>query len=226
MAKKSAKKKSGKRVPWLKVLLIGASLALLAFFTLMQTVRMGVFGELPSEEELSNIRHEEATLVLASDGTIIGKLFAEDRTNVHYEDLPKHLIDALVSTEDARFFTHQGVDGRSYIRVFFRTLLGRDRSGGGGSTISQQIIKNLYGRERHGLLTVPVTKMKEALVAQRLERLLTKTDVLVLYVNSVPFGENTYGIESAAQRVFNKPTKRVNVQEAAVRVGMLKANTT
>ena len=226
MAKKSAKKKSGKRVPWLKVLLIGASLALLAFFTLMQTVRMGVFGELPSEKELSNIRHEEATLVLANDGTIIGKLFAEDRTNVHYEDLPKHLIDALVSTEDARFFTHQGVDGRSYIRVFFRTLLGRDRSGGGGSTISQQIIKNLYGRERHGLLTVPVTKMKEALVAQRLERLLTKNDVLVLYFNSVPFGENTYGIESAAQRFFNKPTKRLNVQEAAVLVGMLKANTT
>ncbi|MBL7981621.1 MAG: transglycosylase domain-containing protein [Flavobacteriales bacterium] len=226
MAKKSAKKKSGKRVPWLKVLLIGAALALLAFFTLMQTVRMGVFGELPSEEELSNIRHEEATLVLASDGTIIGKLFAEDRTNVHYEDLPKHLIEALVSTEDARFFTHQGVDGRSYIRVFFRTLLGRDRSGGGGSTISQQIIKNLYGRERHGLLTVPVTKMKEALVAQRLERLLTKNDVLVLYFNSVPFGENTFGIESAAQRFFNKPTKRLNVQEAAVLVGMLKANTT
>ncbi len=226
MAKKSAKKKGGKRVPWLKVLLIGAALALLAFFILMQTVRMGVFGALPSEEELSNIRHEEATLVLASDGTIIGKLFAEDRTNVHYEDLPKHLIDALVSTEDARFFTHQGVDGRSYIRVFFRTLLGRDRSGGGGSTISQQIIKNLYGRERHGLLTVPVTKMKEALVAQRLERLLTKNDVLVLYFNSVPFGENTYGIESAAQRFFNKPTKRLNVQEAAVLVGMLKANTT
>jgi penicillin-binding protein 1A len=225
-AKRAPRKNSGKPIPWLKVALIAFAAGLIAFFTLMQTVRMGVFGELPSEEELGNIRHEEATLVLAADGTIIGKLFAEDRTNVHYEDLPLHLINALVSTEDARFFSHQGVDGRSYVRVFFRTLLGRDRSGGGGSTISQQIIKNLYGRDDHGLLTIPVNKMKEALVAQRLERVLSKNDVLVLYFNSVPFGENTYGIESAAQRFFGKPAKRLQVQEAAVLVGMLKANTT
>lgn len=227
MAKrKAAKKKStGTGVPILKIVLIVVGALFLGFLLLMQTVRMGVFGELPSEEELGAIRHEEATLVLARDGELIGKLFAEDRTNVLYEDLPKHLIDALVSTEDARFFSHEGVDGRSYIRVFFRTLLGRDRSGGGGSTISQQLVKNLYGRGRHGVLTVPVTKMKEALVAQRLERVLTKNDVLVLYFNSVPFGENTFGIESAAQRYFSKPTRKLNVEESAVLVGMLKANT-
>ena len=226
MAKRKATtKKSGKGTPVLKVVLITVGALFLGFLLLMQTVRMGVFGELPTEEELGAIRHEEATLVLARDGELIGKLFAEDRTNVLYEDLPKHLIDALVSTEDARFFSHEGVDGRSYIRVFFRTLLGRDRSGGGGSTISQQLVKNLYGRGRHGVLTVPVTKMKEALVAQRLERVLTKNDVLVLYFNSVPFGENTFGIESAAQRYFSKPTRMLNVEESAVLVGMLKANT-
>ncbi|MEZ4807296.1 MAG: transglycosylase domain-containing protein [Flavobacteriales bacterium] len=227
MAKRKArKKKKGKGGTFLKLLAVGSALVLIAFFTLMQTVRSGMFGELPSEEELGSIQHEQATLVLANDGTVIGKIFAEDRTNVRYEDLPKHLIDALVSTEDARFFTHQGVDGRSYIRVFFRTLLGRDRSGGGGSTISQQIIKNLYGRQRHGILTVPVNKMKEALVAQRLERVLSKNDVLVLYFNSVPFGENIFGIEAAAQRFFSRPTKRLTVEESAVLVGMLKANTT
>ncbi len=225
MAKKK-KAKSSARVPWLKWSLIGLAAMLVFFFLLLQLVRVGVFGELPSEEELSSIRHEQATLVLADDGSLIGKVFAEDRTNVRYEDLPRHLIDALVSTEDARFFSHQGVDGRSYVRVFFRTLLGGDKSGGGGSTISQQIIKNLYGRQRHGLLTVPVNKMKEALVAQRLERMLTKNDVLVLYFNSVPFGENTYGIESAAQRFFGKQAKRLTVEEGAVLVGMLKANTT
>lgn len=227
MAKrKAAKKKStGTGVPILKIVLIVVGALFLGFLLLMQTVRMGVFGELPSEEELGAIRHEEATLVLARDGELIGKLFAEDRTNVLFEDLPQHLIDALVSTEDARFFSHEGVDGRSYVRVFFRTLLGRDRSGGGGSTISQQLVKNLYGRGRHGVLTVPVTKMKEALVAQRLERVLTKNDVLVLYFNSVPFGENTFGIESAAQRYFSKPTRSLNVEECAVLVGMLKANT-
>jgi len=224
--KKKKAKGGGDRIPWLKVALFTIAFLLIGFFALMQAVRSGVFGALPSEEELASIRHEQATLVLDRDGALIGKLFAEDRTNVKYSDLPKHLIDALVSTEDARFFSHQGVDGRSYIRVFFRTLLGRDKSGGGGSTISQQIIKNLYGRERHGLLTIPVNKMKEALVAQRLERILKKEDVLVLYFNSVPFGENTYGIEAAAQRFFGKPAKRLNVQESAVLVGMLKANTT
>src|SRR5690606_17244814 len=147
-----------------------------SFLVLMQLVRMGTFGKLPTEDDLRSITHEQATLVLGSDGSIIGKLFAEDRTNVQYEDLPKHLIDALVSTEDARFFEHEGVDGRSYLRVFFRTLLGGDKSGGGGSTISQQIVKNLYGRQRHGPLTIPVNKMKEALVAQRLERVMSKND--------------------------------------------------
>ncbi|MBL7953472.1 MAG: transglycosylase domain-containing protein [Flavobacteriales bacterium] len=228
-AKRKAARKSnpkGSGLPWLRIALIAIGLALLAFFTLMQTVRSGLFGDLPSEEELASIQHEQATLVLDRDGELIGKIFAEDRTNVKYTDLPEHLVSALVATEDARFFSHQGVDGRSYVRVFFRTLLGGDRSGGGGSTISQQIIKNLYGRGRHGLLTVPVNKMKEALVAQRLERVLNKEDVLVLYFNSVPFGENTFGIEAAAQRYFGKPAKRLNIQESAVLVGMLKANTT
>ncbi len=218
-------KSSTKGFVFLKVAMIGVAALFFAFLLLMQTVRMGTFGELPSEDDLRSITHEQATLVLGSDGSTIGKLFAEDRTNVTFDDLPRHLIDALVSTEDARFFEHQGVDGRSYIRVFFRTLLGRDKSGGGGSTISQQIVKNLYGRQRHGPLTIPVNKMKEALVAQRLERVMSKNDVLLLYLNSVPFGENTFGIESAAQRFFSKPAKKLKIEEAAVLVGMLKANT-
>lgn len=229
MVKRSTPRKkkgaSSNGFPFLKLALIGLAAVFVGFLGLLQLVRMGTFGKLPSEADLRSITHEQATLVLGSDGSIIGKLFAEDRTNVAFEDLPKHLIDALVSTEDARFFQHEGVDGRSYLRVFFRTLLGRDKSGGGGSTISQQIVKNLYGRKRHGPLTIPVNKMKEALVAQRLERVMSKNDVLVLYFNSVPFGENTYGIESAAQRYFSKPAKQLKVEEAAVLVGMLKANT-
>ncbi|MBS1547568.1 MAG: transglycosylase domain-containing protein, partial [Bacteroidetes bacterium] len=132
---------------------------------------------------------------------------------------------ALVSTEDQRFFEHSGVDAFSYVRVFFRTLLARDRSGGGGSTISQQLIKNLYGREKHGLLTVPVNKIKEALVAQRLEQVYNKEDIITLYLNSVPFGEDVYGIESAAERFFSKPASKLKVEEGAVLIGMLKANT-
>jgi len=224
--KKSKKKGAAVQVNWVKFLLILLAVLLIGFFVFMQSVRSGMFGKLPSEDDFKKIRHEQATLILGYDGSTIGKIFAEDRTNVKFEDLPQHLINALVATEDARFFSHEGVDGRSYVRVFFRTLLGRDRSGGGGSTISQQIIKNLYGRGKHGILTTPVNKMKEALVAQRLEHMLTKNEVLELYFNSVPFGENVYGVEAASHRYFSKATNRLNVQESAVLVGMLKANTT
>lgn len=222
MAKKQ--KAQGKRL-LLKIIGITLVSVFVGMLLLITLVRKGVFGDLPTEADLAELRNEEATLVLAKDGALIGKVFAEDRTNVRYKDLPKHLVDALVATEDQRFFTHEGVDAWSYVRVFFRTFLGRDRSGGGGSTISQQIIKNLYGRERHGILTMPVNKIKEAVVAQRLEKVYNKEDVLTLYFNSVPFGENMYGVEAAAQRYFSKTTAKLRTEEAAVLVGMLKANT-
>lgn len=209
----------------LKWSLIGLGVVVLLLALLIWLVNLGAFGKLPTKEEIAAIRTEEATLILANDGTIIGKVFAKDRTNVRFEDIPTHLIHALVSTEDQRFYLHDGVDGRSYIRVFFRTILGGDQRGGGGSTLSQQLVKNLYGRERHGLLTVPVNKIKEALVAARLEQVYDKNDVLTLYLNSVPFGEDLYGVEAASRRFFNKPARRLRVEEAAVLVGMLKANT-
>ena len=223
MAKKKTKKGNWRVL--LKLVLWGLLGLVVAFVVLVLLVRGGVFGKLPSKEELAAVRTEEATLVLANDGSIIGKVFAEDRSNIRYSDLPQHLIDALVATEDQRFFDHKGVDGRSYLRVFFRTILGGDRSGGGGSTISQQIIKNLYKREGHGLLTVPVNKIKEAIMATRLEEVYSKEDVLLLYFNSVPFGENVLGIETAARRFFSEPAKDLRAEEAAVLVGMLKANT-
>ncbi len=225
MAKKKSKKtSSGAAFLW-KALFLLFAVAFIGVFTLITLVRKDVFGKLPSTAELAEVRNEEATLILASNGTVIGKVFAENRTNVQYDHLPQHVVDALVSTEDQRFFEHGGVDAFSYVRVFFRTILARDRSGGGGSTISQQLIKNLYGRERHGLLTTPVNKIKEALVAQRLEQVYNKEDIITLYLNSVPFGENVYGIESAAERFFSKPAAKLKVEEGAVLIGMLKANT-
>lgn len=221
---KAGKSSGGAKVLW-KVLFLLLAAAFIGVFTLITLVRKDVFGKLPSTEELAAVRNEEASLILASNGAVIGKVFAEERTNVRWKDLPTHVVDALVSTEDQRFFEHSGVDAFSYVRVFFRTLLARDRSGGGGSTISQQLIKNLYGRDRHGLLTVPVNKIKEALVAQRLEQVYNKEDIITLYLNSVPFGENVYGIESAAERFFSKPASQLKVEEGAVLIGMLKANT-
>lgn len=222
--KKGAASSTG-RTFLLKALLLLLASAFIAVFLLVILVQNGVFGKLPSKEELAALRNEEATLILSREGAVIGKVFAKDRTNVRFKDLPRPVVDALVSTEDQRFFEHSGVDAFSYVRVFFRTIVAGDQSGGGGSTISQQLVKNLYGRERHGLLTIPVNKIKEALVAQRLEQVYSKEDVITLYLNSVPFGENMYGIEAASERYFSTSAKKLKTEEAAVLVGMLKANT-
>ncbi|HPR62485.1 MAG TPA: transglycosylase domain-containing protein, partial [Prolixibacteraceae bacterium] len=149
----------------------------------------------------------------------------ENRTNIGWDEVPQHLVNALVATEDKRFFEHEGVDARSYMRVLFRSILMGDRSSGGGSTLTQQLVKNLFGRTNFGFLSLPVSKVKEAIIASRLEKIFTKEELILLYLNSVPFGENVFGIESAAHRFFNKTTHELNIEESAVLVGMLKANT-
>ena len=188
-------------------------------------VHQGVFGALANEEELRDIRNETASLVFAEQGELIGKYFAENRTNTSYEELPAHLVNALIATEDARYFEHEGVDYRSLMRVFFKSLLLGDRSSGGGSTLSQQLAKNLFGREYHGPLSLPVNKVKEAILAGRLEAIYSKEELLSLYFNTVPFGENVYGVEAAAGRFFNAKAGELKVEQSAVLVGMLKANT-
>lgn len=189
------------------------------------SVWIGVFGPLPSSKELKDIHNEEASLVYSSDQVLLGKYFAENRTNISIIEIPEHLIDALVATEDKRFFEHKGYDIKSYFRVFFKTLLLGHRNSGGGSTITQQLVKNLYGRKDHSVLSMPVSKLKEAIIASRMEEVYTKDEILTLYLNSVPFGEEVFGVEAASNRYFNKSTKDLNIQESAVLVGILKANT-
>ncbi|MFA5416978.1 MAG: transglycosylase domain-containing protein [Bacteroidales bacterium] len=223
--KKGKKKKPSRK--WL-VFKYGSFLILLMIVLvvlLYGAVYIGIFGPLPAKSDLEAIKNEESSLILASDGTLIGKVFAQNRTNIGWEDIPKHLINALVSTEDKRYFTHQGVDGRSYARVFVKSILLGDRSAGGGSTLSQQLIKNLYGRDNHSFLSMPVNKIRESIIATRLEEVYSKEDILLLYFNSVPFGEDVFGIEVAANRYFGKRTSQLNIQESAVLVGLLKANT-
>ena len=217
-----------KQNPYKKILLyfgiLISSVILLAvlFFSL---VYFGAFGRLPGKAELSAISNEEASLVYSSDHALIGEYFAENRTNIHREDIPDHLINALIATEDKRFFSHKGFDTRSYFRVFLKSILLGDNSGGGGSTLTQQLVKNLFGRNDYGLLSLPVNKIKEIILATRIENLYSKDELLVLYFNSVPFGEDVYGVETAAHRYFNKKTNELNIEESAVLVGMLKANT-
>lgn len=189
------------------------------------SVYLGVFGSLPGKAELADISNEEASQVISSDSIIIGKFFAENRTNITWEDVPEQLKNALIATEDKRFFTHKGYDLKSYVRVFFRSILFRDSKGGGGSTLTQQLVKNLFGRKDYSILSMPVNKAKEMIIAARLEGLYTKEELLLLYLNSVPFGEDVYGVESAAHRYFNKTTRELKTEESAVLIGLLKANT-
>lgn len=196
-------------------------LSLLFFFA----VYAGIFGSLPTEAELAATNNQEATQVISSDNKIIGKYFEQNRTNIGWSEVPNHLKNALIATEDKRFFTHKGYDVQSYFRVFFKTLLMGDNKGG-GSTLTQQLIKNLYGRHNFSILSMPVNKVKEIIIASRMENMFTKEELLLLYLNSVPFGENLYGVETASRRYFNKPASKLKVQESAVLVGMLKANTT
>jgi len=192
---------------------------------LFLSVYWGLWGPLPDKSELSGIQNEEASLVFSSDNKLIGKYFAENRTNVKWKEVPVYLKQALIATEDKRFFSHKGYDTQSYFRVFLKSIMLGDKSGGGGSTLTQQLIKNLFGRANYGFLSMPVNKIREIIIATRIEEVYTKEQLLVLYLNSVPFGEDVYGVESAARRYFNKPASDLKIEEAAVLVGMLKANT-
>jgi len=208
-----------------KYLLITILIGTILISIFIASVYYGVFGSLYTTENLKAFKNETATLILSEEGTIVGKFFAKNRTNTTYEKIPKHLINALVATEDARYFEHTGVDSRSLARVLFKTIILNDKSSGGGSTINQQLAKNMYGREKHGLLTMPVNKTKEVFLARRLEEIYTKEEILTLYLNTVPFGENVLGIEAASRRFFNKSIEKLKPEESAVLIGMLKANT-
>jgi penicillin-binding protein 1A len=218
-----------KKKKLLKIILISIvgfiCLAIILIGLLFSLVYFGVFGALPDKNALSAISNEEASLVFSSDSILIGKYFAENRTNINWNEVPVHLKNALIATEDKRFFTHKGYDTRSYFRVLIKSVLLGDNSGGGGSTLTQQLVKNLYGRNYSGFLSLPINKIKEIIIATRFEDVYTKEELLLLYLNSVPFGEDVYGVESAAHRYFNKPASKLKIEESAVLIGMLKANT-
>ena len=209
----------------LKYFLVLLSAILLLCVLLFFAVYSGKFGSLPNKKALSAINNEEASLVISSDSVIIGRYFAENRTNISNAEIPDHLKKALIATEDKRFFTHSGYDIRSYFRVFFKSILRRESKGGGGSTLSQQLVKNLYGRRNYRFLSMPVNKIREIIIAARIEEVYNKEELLLLYLNSVPFGEDVYGVEAASHRYFNKPARKLKVEESAVLVGLLKANT-
>ncbi|HLN55807.1 MAG TPA: transglycosylase domain-containing protein [Bacteroidales bacterium] len=208
----------------IKILIIFAVVLFLGAVGFVTAVYYGAFGHLQTREELLNYKNATASIVLSRDGELLGKYFSENRTNVSYAELPPHLINALIATEDIRFFRHKGYDVKSFFRVLVKTILLRNRNAGGGSTITQQLAKNMYGRDNYGRLTIYVNKVKEIILARRIEKSFSKQDILLLYLNTVSFGENVYGIEAAARRFFNKEVINLSIEEGAVLIGILKAN--
>lgn len=224
--RKSSKrnKHTNKYITWriLKYFLLAIISIICVCALLVASVYIGFWGTLPTYDELRHIRNDEASMLYTEDGEMIGKYYIENRTNINYKNIPSNAIDALVATEDARFYQHEGVDKISMARVFFKTFLLGKRSSGGGSTISQQLAKNLYPREEQPVNLLPIIKLKEMFIAHRLENIYSKNEILTLYLNTVYFGENTFGLESAAQKYFSVSATELNQSQAATLIGMLK----
>ncbi|AIY13405.1 transglycosylase domain-containing protein [Cellulophaga baltica] len=209
--------------PILRYLLLAVIGLLLLFILFILSIRIGLWGEIPSKKELGNLEYQKASEVYAADSTLIGKYYLFDRQPIAFEEFPENLLEALISIEDERFYSHSGVDYPSLMRVAFKSILMQDKSSGGGSTITQQLAKNLYPREERKNTNIAVDKIKEMFIAARLEDIYSKEELLYHYLNTVSFGDNTFGIESASLKFFNKKARDLNTEEAAVLVGMLKA---
>ena len=220
--KKRQRRNTRRRIFIFLLLFFLAGVVLFSFF--FMAVYFGFTGHVPTTAQLHEIKNPQASEVYSEDGKLLGRYYTENRSNVKFEEISPNVIHALIATEDARFYEHRGIDEIALLRVLFKTILLGDKSAGGGSTLSQQVAKNLFPRNDVGILSMPVNKLREAIIAYRLERIYTKEEILTLYLNTVPFGENIFGIEVAAERYFSKKPNDLTVDEAAVLVGMLKAN--
>ncbi len=197
-----------------KIFILGIAFVVLLFLF----ASWGLLGEMPSFEKLENPDSNIATEIISSDGEVIGKYYAQNRVPVKFEDLPPHLVNALIATEDERFYEHSGIDVRGTIRAVVK--LGTD---GGASTITQQLAKLLFhGEGSKNIIMRLIQKIKEWVIAVRLERQYTKKEILSMYLNEVDFLYNAVGIRSAAKIYFNKEPKDLTVEEGALFVGMLK----
>ena len=201
-----------------KVIIYG----LLTFVLLISSVGFGLFGELPSFRDLENPKSNLATEVISSDGNILGTYFIQNRSNAKYKDLSPNLVNALIATEDVRFYKHSGVDLKGTFAIIFYSAIGKKR---GSSTITQQLAKNLFPRKKQNIFNIGIIKLKEWPTAIKIERNYTKEEIITMYFNTVDFGSNSYGIKAAAKTYFSKTPDKLSIDESALLVGILKGTT-
>lgn len=210
-------------------LFFGGSLALFLFYVFAVSVNfLGLFGPLPDLKFLENPKNDLASELYSADGVLLGKYFTENRSPVEYEEISPNIINALLATEDARFEKHSGIDFKGTFAIVWSVLTLDPR---GSSTISQQLAKNLFdtrGKDYRGTLgSVPglrmlIIKTKEWIMAIKLEKNYTKKEIIKMYLNTVPFGSNAYGVKTAAKTFFGKTPSDIRVEEAAMLIGIVK----
>jgi len=215
---------------YIKILWILFAIPFVSLFTILFLITIGSFGFMPTFEELENPKTNIATEIYSSDQVLIGKFFKENRTIVEFRELSPNVLNALVATEDVRFYEHSGIDMRALARVAKGFLTGRQE--GGGSTVTQQLAKNLFPRDTAKYsskivkkMNLGVTKFKEWVTAVKLERNYTKQEILAMYLNTVDFGSNAFGIKSAARTFFDTTPDSLSIEQAATLIGVLKAPT-
>lgn len=187
-------------------------------------VNQGLLGAMPNIDDIQNPRNDVSTTVYSADGEVLGSYFTENRIEVTFDELSPYLVKGLVATEDKRFYNHSGIDLKSLFRAVVLTgMMGRD--GGGGSTLSQQLAKNLFHEDfnKAGKVRRMTQKLKEWVLAAKLERAFTKEELINLYFNTIEFGYNSFGIKTAAFTYFYKTPAQLRPEEAATLVGMLNA---
>ena len=211
---------------WIRFFIKGILALGVLFVIFIISVYFGLFGRVPTSKEVKLFRNMEASEVYSSDNVLLYRFDKENRLNIPFDSIPKHVVEALISSEDSRFYEHSGVDLKSLMRVIVKTVILRDKSSGGGSTISQQLVKNYFPRNSYWFLSTPINKFEEMVAAYKLESHFSKEQIVEFYFNTVPFGDTAFGIESASQRFFNTSTSKLTIEQGAVLVGMLKATYT
>ncbi|MDE5744507.1 MAG: penicillin-binding protein, partial [Paramuribaculum sp.] len=208
----------------IKILWIVFGAGIVFILILLVLVYNGAIGYMPPVEELKNPNDRFASVIYSADGEELGRYFRNTGNRVYadYDEISTHVVDALISTEDSRFEDHSGIDMRALARVAFKTLLMGNRNSGGGSTITQQLAKQLYSPESNGLMTRMIQKPIEWMIAVKLERFYSKDEILKMYLNQFDFLYNAVGIKSAAHVYFGKQPEELTVEEAATLVGMVK----
>ncbi len=217
------KKRTKGSIKLLWTLVFLGIIGLVAFVLLID---LGKIGYMPNMAELQDPKSSIASEIYDGDDNLIGRLFLENREPVNYNEIAPCVIDALVSTEDERFYSHSGIDPEAIGRAVSGVITFNRK--GGGSTITQQVAKNLFNmeaRESKSIFAMPYIKLKEMILAVKMEKKLTKQEIITLYLNTVTFGNNAYGIKAASHTYFDKEPIDLKIEEAAVLVGMLKANT-